>query len=246
MPKDLAKTLRGRSILMIARRAKYILIGLSDHLTLIAHLGMTGGFAERPSAKVEDLQKHDHLVLTLDNGRVVAFFDPRRFGQIDLNLTAHLAHHRSLKDLGPEPLERSFTGRVLHERLAGKRTAIKIALLDQCVVAGVGNIYASEALFYAGVHPARQAGTLTLSDCVTLVQAIKKVLRRSIAAGGSTLKDYRQVNGELGFFQDRFAVYDRGGQPCPGCQCSPKKTGGIARTVQGGRATYFCPTRQPI
>ena len=150
----------------------------------------------------------------------------------------------ALKNLGPEPLDKAFTGGALAAALKGRKTAIKQALLDQRIVAGLGNIYVCEALFHAGIDPRRAAGTLTKKECAALVREIRAVLARAIEAGGSTLRDYRRADGELGYFQHSFSVYDREGKACSGCACQVSRTGGVQRIVQGGRSTFFCPRRQ--
>ncbi len=245
IPKSLSKTLTGAAIAGVERRAKYILIHLESAQTLVIHLGMTGSLQLMgQGAKTYAPRKHDHLWLRLDNGEELVFADPRRFGVIDLVATAALPAWPSIAKLGPEPLERAFTGRVLKERLGTRKIALKVALMNQELVVGVGNIYASEALFYSGISPLREAGQLTAAEADLLCAMIKKVLRASIEAGGSSLRDYRQASGELGFFQNRFAVYDREGKACPGCTCEPDKTGGIKRLVQGGRSTFYCPRKQ--
>ena len=246
VPPGLATSLTGASVLDVVRRAKYILIHLSTGQTLVIHLGMTGSLqlmkAPRTGAYVP--RKHDHLWLKLSDGVAVVFSDPRRFGIIDLVETDALAQWPPLKKLGPEPLERAFTGKILEDCLAGRKVAIKLALLNQERVVGVGNIYASEALFHAGISPLKEAGKVRGAKAETLCGTIKKVLRASIRAGGSSLRDYRHADGELGFFQNRFAVYDREGEKCPGCTCDVVKTGGIKKIVQGGRSTFYCPRKQ--
>lgn len=245
IPRDFAAQVTGRIVCEIARRAKYILVHFDRDLTMVIHLGMTGNIrlvADAPARWRPE--KHDHLFLLLQDGGAMIFSDPRRFGVLDLVRTSELPQWKSIRDLGPEPLERSFTGAVLRSILAGRKTAIKLALLNQSLLVGVGNIYASEALFHAGISPLRPALNIKAAEAETLCQTIKKVLRASIRAGGSTLKDYRQASGDLGFFQNRFAVYDREGEACPGCSCEISRTGGIKRLVQGGRSTFYCPRKQ--
>lgn len=242
-PKGMAKRLTGRVVTAINRRAKYILMHLDDGGVVIAHLGMSGRMviAEAP---VPAPGKHDHVVLETDDGAVVTFNDARRFGLMVMTTAADLAAHPLLAALGPEPLDPAFTPAVLSLALAGRRTPIKAALLDQAVVAGLGNIYVSEALFRAGISPIREAYTVAGAGPAALVPAIKSVLTAAIAAGGSTLRDYVQSSGELGYFQHDFAVYGRTGEACPGCTCDPARTGGIVRLAQAGRSTYWCPRRQ--
>ena len=243
-PKDLPKRLTGRRVTQIGRRAKYILLTLDDGQVLILHLGMSGRFMIRHDPKAPALA-HDHLVLTAEDGTVYVFNDPRRFGLVALTKTAELEAHPLFRDLGPEPLGNAFNAAVLGEALAGRNTPIKSALLDQHVVAGLGNIYVCEALFASGISPRRLAATVKGARAERLVTAIRDVLTKAIAAGGSTLlRDFVHHDGELGYFQQHFVVYDREGKRCPGCDCDVAKTGGIQRIVQAGRSTFYCPRRQ--
>jgi formamidopyrimidine-DNA glycosylase len=174
----------------------------------------------------------------------VRYHDPRRFGFVDLVAAENLSSHPMLAKLGPEPLEGNFTGVYLAARLAGRGTSVKSAILDQRVVAGMGNIYACESLFRAGMSPRRSAATVIGKRAERLVSAIRDVLAEAIAAGGSSLRDHRRPSGELGYFQHRFAVYGRAGQPCPGCTCDLTKSGGVRRIVQVGRSTFYCAKYQ--
>ncbi|MBM3553974.1 MAG: bifunctional DNA-formamidopyrimidine glycosylase/DNA-(apurinic or apyrimidinic site) lyase [Alphaproteobacteria bacterium] len=238
LPRDLGPRLTGRRIEGVERRAKYILIRLSGGESLVVHLGMTGRLTfAKPGA---DLDRHDHVTLATDRGDELRFNDARRFGLMALVPTAEEPRHPLFRGIGPEPLGLSFTGARLAAALAGKKTPIKAALLDQRVVAGIGNIYASEALFRAGISPKRSAATCTGERAARLVAAIKAVLKAAIKAGGSSLRNYVQANGELGYFQHAWKVYDRAGEPCPGCDCD----GAIRKIVQAGRATYYCPRKQ--
>ncbi|HUY68343.1 MAG TPA: bifunctional DNA-formamidopyrimidine glycosylase/DNA-(apurinic or apyrimidinic site) lyase [Alphaproteobacteria bacterium] len=243
LPKNLPARLKGRRIEGIKRRAKYILIALDKGETLILHLGMSGRMVLSHGDK-KPPGKHDHLVFHFDNGVTLRFNDPRRFGLCDLAANKNLPKHKLLRALGAEPLEPQLTPAFLAGIFKGKKTSVKAALLDQRLIAGIGNIYACEALFYAGIDPRRKAGKLTKPQWAKLAPAIKKVLRAAIRAGGSSLRDYRQASGELGTFQHHFAVYDREGQCCPGCVCDTAKTGGVRRMAQGGRSTFFCPRKQ--
>lgn len=245
LPDDFVHRLTGAKVRRLARRAKYLLAELSTGETLVAHLGMTGRFlvgGEKPGDfhYATDAPKHTHLVFKTDRGARIAFNDARRFGYMDLIPTAHLAEHPYFKNLGPEPLDEAFDSKALGAALKGRKTSIKAALLDQRIVAGLGNIYVSEALFRAHIHPERLAGTLKPREIRALVEAVKAVLEEAIAAGGSTLRDYRAADGELGYFQHSFRVYDREGEPCP----DPKCAGVIQRIVQNGRSTFFCPSCQ--
>ena len=237
-PPALAARLDGARIGALGRRGKYILIELDSDGLLLLHLGMSGrltvGSAALPAAP------HDHVVLMLDDGTVVRFNDPRRFGLVDYLKRGDEAQHPLLAGLGQEPLEPGFNGAYLGAALAGKMTPIKAALLDQRIVAGLGNIYACEALFRAGVSPRRLARSIGPARAARLAGAIQTVLTEAIAAGGSTLRDYVQADGALGYFQHRWAVYGHEGDPCPGCNCG----GGVCRIVQSGRSTFFCAKRQ--
>ncbi len=243
LPEGFAQALTGRRVAAIDRRAKYLLFRIEGGPVLLGHLGMSGRMTVRP-ADAAPPAKHDHVLFTTDDGTLVSFHDPRRFGLFAFADPEDPESHPLLRVLGPEPLDDAFTPAVLAAAFAGRRTPVKAALLDQRVVAGLGNIYVSEALFRAGVSPLRTAGSLNEREIAALVPAIKAVLGEAIAAGGSSLRDHRQASGELGYFQHAFAVYDREGERCPGCDCDPAATGGIRRIVQAGRSTFYCSQRQ--
>jgi formamidopyrimidine-DNA glycosylase len=230
LPERLAERLVGRRIKGFSRRAKYILAELDRGETLLLHLGMSGRLLlDGPPAG-----PHEHLTFGFDDGSALRFVDPRRFGMLDLARTRALARHPRLAGLGLEPLAPHFDGRALAAVLGTSRSALKIALMDQRRVVGVGNIYACESLFRARLSPLRMACGLRPAQSRRLAAAIQAVLLQAIGAGGSSLRDYIQANGELGFFQDCFAVYDRAGAPCPSCGRP------IVKLVQAGRATYMC------
>jgi formamidopyrimidine-DNA glycosylase len=237
-PPMLAKRLEGAQIGGLSRRGKYILIELDATGTLLLHLGMSGRITTGGSNSPD--VKHDHVVLTLDDGTVVRFNDPRRFGSLDYMARGTEAAHPLLAGLGPEPLAPGFDGAYLDRALSGKLTPVKSALLDQRIVAGLGNIYVCEALYRAGVSPRRLAATVVGARAQRLAAAIREVLGEAIEAGGSSLRDYVQANGELGYFQHRWAVYGREGEPCPGCTCAE----GVRRITQAGRSTFFCAKKQ--
>ena len=251
LPDRFAARLRGVRVERLERRAKYLVAPLDTGETLIAHLGMTGRFtievgqaqAERPGlfhhAAGEDA-KHTHLVLETDRGARIAFNDARRFGYMDLIATDALAAHPYFRGLGPEPLSPAFDGGVLARAFAGRRQSVKATLLDQRVVAGLGNIYVCEALHRARIAPERAAGEVSRARANRLAAAIRAVLREAIEAGGSTLRDYRSAEGALGYFQHRFQVYGREDDPClrPGCR------GFVRRRVQAGRSSFFCSVCQ--
>ncbi len=245
-PDRMAERLVGADVLALRRRSKYILADLSTQETLIIHLGMSGrmlisgdlqgAFHQNHAAP----EKHDHVVLTMSNGARITFNDPRRFGAMDLAPTETVEQHKLLASLGPEPLGNSFDETYLTNALRGRRTPIKSALLDQKVVAGLGNIYVCETLYRAGISPSRTTARISRKRLASLVPHIRDVLNEAIAAGGSSLQDYRQTDGELGYFQHAFAVYDREGADCstPGCD------GRIKRIVQSGRSSFYCPKCQ--
>lgn len=249
-PPRLAERLTGARVLRLGRRSKYILADLDTGETMLLHLGMSGrvtvsGLAapwvpgrfhhDHPAPAA-----HDHVVLTMEGGARITLNDPRRFGVLDLVPTAQAESHPLLAGLGPEPLGNAFHSGHLAARFAGRRAPVKALLLDQRAVAGLGNIYVCEALFRAGIHPTRAAGRIGAARLDRLADTIRQVLAEAIEAGGSSLRDYRQADGELGYFQHAFRVYDREGAPCvtPGC------TGTVRRIVQSGRSTWFCPRCQ--
>ena len=240
LPPGLASRIEGQRIARVGRRAKYLLFHLEGGGVLIAHLGMSGRMVLGADGTDAE-RKHDHVVVTFDDGTVLRFNDARRFGLLDFaDSEAALLLHPRLAHLGPEPLGNAFSGPVLAAALAGKATPIKAALLDQRVVAGLGNIYVCEALYWAGVSPRRLAGTVGVARAERLAHAIRDVLERAIAAGGSSLRDYVQASGELGYFQHHWAVYGKDGEKCPGCDCGKA----IRRIVQAGRSTFYCAQRQ--
>lgn len=231
LPVDLGQRLVGARVIALGRRAKYGFIETDRGDTLVFHLGMSGHWRIDPS----ETAKHDHFIIETEEGRKLALNDARRFGSLDLLRTDELSGWPPFKALGPEPLD--LTATELKRRLAGRRAAIKLVLLDQRIVAGLGNIYVCEALHRAGIHPARAAGSISLKRLEGLVLAIHDVLAEAIAAGGSSLRDFVSPDGELGYFSKSFAVYDREGEPCA---CG----GTVKRIVQGGRSTFFCPQCQ--
>jgi formamidopyrimidine-DNA glycosylase len=244
LPERLAERVAGRRITGVRRRAKYILIDLAPRgpdpaEIMLIHLGMSGRLIVR-DADGTPPGRHEHVAFATDRGAEIRFTDPRRFGSLDLLAQDALDADRRFAPLGPEPLGEGFTAATLAQAVAGSRTSIKAALLDQHRVAGIGNIYACEALFQAGISPRRAAGSITRPRLAKLVAAVKDVLARAIAAGGSSARDYVQSSGEAGWFQHAWAVYDREGKPCPGCDCG----GGVRRIVQAGRSTFYCARRQ--
>lgn len=241
-PERMAGRLTGARVNAMRRRSKYILADLDTGETLLIHLGMSGRMTvsgDPLGQFVRDhppQQKHDHVVFHMDNGARITFNDPRRFGAMDLLETARAEEHKLLSVLGPEPLSNGFHEDHLIAAFKGRKTPVKSALLDQGIIAGLGNIYVCEALFRAGVSPQRHAGQIAAHRVAALVPVIREVLQDAIAAGGSSLKDFRQADGELGYFQHSFDVYGREGEPCRREGCS----GTIRRVVQSGRSSFYC------
>lgn len=243
-PDRMAERLTGSRVDRLRRRSKYILADLDSGETLLIHLGMSGRMLIQGSGVIGEFhhalpatEKHDHVILDMEGGARVVFNDARRFGMMDLWPTAKIEMHPLLAGLGPEPLGNAFDETYLAAALKGRKTPIKSALLDQKLVSGLGNIYVCEALWRAHIHPRTKAASLSRSRAQSLVPVIRDVLGEAIEAGGSSLKDYRQTDGKLGYFQHSFAVYGREGDACrtPGCERE------IARIVQAGRSTFFCP-----
>lgn len=249
-PPGFVQGLTGARIEALERRAKYLWARLDRGRTLVMHLGMTGRFEiEGGEARVRPGEfvyaapadpRHAHVIFETEAGHRVTFFDPRRFGYMDLIDTADLAGHPWFAALGPEPLGPDFNPDYLAAALAGRRQGLKTLLLDQRIVAGLGNIYVCEALWRARLAPTRAGGGMSAAAVRRLVAAARQVLEEAIAAGGSTLRDFSAADGALGYFQHNFAVYGREGEPCATLKCG----GVIARIVQGGRSTFFCPVCQ--
>lgn len=253
-PPHFTERLTSRRVNCLSRRAKYILADLDSGETLVMHLGMSGRFSVHamgrelrlgnyvyePATSGNHRDRHDHVIIETDAPAEIVFNDHRRFGLMLLVETDALATHPLFDGLGPEPLSRAFTTKSLENSLRGRRTPIKSALLDQRTVAGLGNIYVCEALFYAAISPKRMAATVRGERAKALQRAIRAVLRAAIKAGGSSLRDYARTDGALGEFQHRFAVYNREGAPCPRPACKGK----VKRIVQCGRSTFFCPACQ--
>lgn len=249
-PEGFVQRLTGASILRLDRRAKYLLAPLSVGDTLVMHLGMTGRFeivrpdgAARPGEfhyAADPDPRHAHVVFETEAGARITYYDPRRFGYMALVETAQMERHPWFAGLGPEPLSDGFDAARLAQAFAGRRQGPKTLLLDQKIVAGLGNIYVCEALHRARISPFRPAGRISRPRLERLVEAVRQVLQEAIAAGGSTISDYAAADGALGYFQHSFRVYDRQGRPCPNAGCD----GVIARRVQAGRSTFYCPRCQ--
>lgn len=245
-PDRMAERLVGQRVERLRRRSKYILADLASGETLLIHLGMSGRMlvsGDPLGQFVHDhpvAEKHDHVVLDMDNGARITFNDPRRFGAMDLLDTATAEDSKLLSVLGPEPLGNQFSEQHLINAFQNKKSPVKTALLDQGIIAGLGNIYVCETLYRAGISPKRKAGAIAQQKVAGLVPIIREVLQDAIEAGGSSLKDFRSAGGELGYFQHRFDVYDREGEPCKREGC----TGTVQRVVQSGRSSFYCPTCQ--
>ena len=252
-PPRFSERLKGRQVKKLWRRAKYLLADLDEAETLVVHLGMSGRMSVYSKDRVRKLGqyvyevapekaghgKHDHVVFETDAPARIVFSDHRRFGLMTLLDTRRLEEHPLFKGLGAEPLSKDFGPKVLANAFRNKKAPIKSALLDQRVIAGLGNIYVCEALFRARVSPRRRASSISEKNLVLLAKTIVAVLEEAVRAGGSSLRDHKRVNGELGEFQHRFAVYDREGLPCPG------KCGGLVKRItQSGRSTFYCPRCQ--
>lgn len=256
LPEHFANRLTGRTITALSRRAKYLLLHLDDGVVLVCHLGMSGSFRVEEGSKSltpgdfhherSKAMAHDHIVLHLSSGARVTYNDPRRFGFMDLIPEQELAEHPFFRDLGLEPLENALDGTHLAALFKGRKAPLKAALLDQRLIAGLGNIYVCESLHRAGLSPKRAAGTLAKKSgaptpsAERLAADIRHVLQEAVRSGGSSLRDHRQTDGSLGYFQHHFRVYDREAEPCPTKSCG----GTIRRIVQSGRSTFYCPKCQ--
>ena len=237
IPGDFVARVEGATVTGIRRRAKYLLFDLNSGDVLLAHLGMSGSFRVDSSTGGEGvipaLRKHDHILLYLEDGNRVVYHDPRRFGLVDIMRRSEEKIHKLLKGMGPEPLSEAFSEAYLKNALRARQTPIKPLLMDQKIVVGVGNIYASESLFLAGIHPATSAGEIS-GQSAAIISSIQKTLRTAIKSGGSTLRNFAQADGKSGYFQHQFNVYNREQLPCVVCSYP------IQKIVQAGRATYFC------
>lgn len=238
---DFAALLAKHKILGVRRRGKYILIDLDQDLTLLFHLGMTGKLLMQPINK--DKAKHDHIIIYLGDSEKLVFNDTRRFGLAEVHNTKDIPFIKHFKNMGAEPLEDSFTGKTLYASLSARKTPIKTALLNQDIVAGLGNIYVCEVLFRTGISPFRPSDKVTLQESDALCLAIKQILTAAIAAGGTTFRDYRHTDGSKGAFVNELMIYGKEKKTCHSCElCSTCK--GVEKVTIGGRGTYYCPVRQ--
>lgn len=242
IPKTLRKDVSGKRVQKLLRRGKYILVILEDGEGFVLHLGMSGRVKIQEPSSGQKYALHDHVVFVMTDGTKIIFNDPRRFGMV-FKIGREWSSEKPFSEMGPEPFEKEFP-EMLISKIKNKNAPIKTALLDQKVVAGVGNIYACEALYHAGISPMKKSGAVRGGQPARLVRAVRHVLNLAIEAGGSTLRDHRKTDGSEGYFQHSFSVYDREGKACPGCDCNIARTGGIRRITQAGRSTFYCPRKQ--
>ena len=243
IPTDLSRKVCNAKINTYQRLAKYIVINLDNGISLVWHMGMSGKISLLEQ-KPDCWEKHDHVVIVTTKGTIV-YNDPRRFGLFTYCKTENLAQSGLFKHCGVDPFGTELSDEYLFEKLQNKKkTPIKLALLDQSIIAGIGNIYASEILYEARISPLRFAAEVSKAECACLIEKTKLVLHKAIAAGGSTLRDYKKPDGSLGYFQNQHCVYNKTGQRCPDCICYKDLTGGIKKIVQGGRSTFYCESLQ--
>ena len=238
VPNDFEQILIGQTVSRIYRRAKYVIIDLTNGISIIWHFGMSGR-VRILSQKPETFEKHDHVVI-VTNKCTLIFNDARRFGVITYIPTKDISASQIFKHVGIDPFDSKLDGQYLFSKIARKQIPIKVALLDQSIICGIGNIYASEALYLARISPLRLCCNISVEECSILVVAVRDILNKAIEAGGSTLRDYRQPDGSMGYFQMQHAVYGKEGICCPDCVCSCPKSCGIKRITQAGRSTYYC------
>ncbi|MEE6206936.1 MAG: bifunctional DNA-formamidopyrimidine glycosylase/DNA-(apurinic or apyrimidinic site) lyase [Alphaproteobacteria bacterium] len=242
IPADFKERIVGARITSFKRIAKYMLINLNNGQTIIWHFGMSGKI-KIESQMPTTFEKHDHLIITTDKG-ILIYNDPRRFGLVTLCESGKLKQHKLFKHLGPDPWDSEFNADYLIQKFKAKKVPIKIALLNQEIICGIGNIYASEILYHARILPNRAAESINKHEAELIVKFTRQVLEEAIKAGGSTIHDYKKPDGDIGYFQQKHCVYNKTGQKCPQCRCNIAKTGGIRKIVLGGRSTFYCGTLQ--
>ena len=242
MPEDFREKLVGAQIIKYERIAKYLVIYLSNGYAIIWHLGMSGRIKICEDMP-EQLEKHDHVVIKTTNG-ILIYHDARRFGLLTCWPSDKLKECKCLSHSGIDPINDGLDGEFLRQKFSNKKIPIKVALLDQAIVAGIGNIYASEILYLAKISPLRESNKVGLKECASIIEKTREVLKKAIAAGGSTIHDYKKPDGSLGYFQNMHCVYNKTGQKCPCCTCNVEQSGGIQKIVQAGRSTFYCPTVQ--
>ncbi|MBP5353455.1 MAG: bifunctional DNA-formamidopyrimidine glycosylase/DNA-(apurinic or apyrimidinic site) lyase [Alphaproteobacteria bacterium] len=239
---DFAAQITGAKIIRLWRLAKYMLTDLDNGLTVIWHFGMSGKIKMESSTDFA-LEKHDHIIIKTDKG-ILIYNDPRRFGLVRLCESSKLLQCAVFKHIGLDPWDKNLTSAYLQTKFARKKTSVKQALLDQEIICGIGNIYASEILYHARIRPDRSCESLKAKDLEAVILWTRKVLEEAVAAGGSTIHDYRHPDGDIGYFQEKHCVYNKTGQKCSECRCNILKTGGIQKIVQNGRSTFYCATLQ--
>jgi formamidopyrimidine-DNA glycosylase len=242
VPYDFEEKITNATINRIYRNAKYIILELNNKYSIIWHLGMSGKIKIQDK-EPNEFEKHDHITIKT-NKCYITYNDARRFGLISYCESDKIRQHRIFANIGIDPFDTNLTVDYLYSKLKNKRNPIKMLLLDQSIINGIGNIYASEALYDSGISPLREGYSLNNSELEKLITSIRKILEKAIKAGGSTLKDYRKPDGSMGYFQNAHCVYDKEGHRCPNCTCNIEKTKGILRIVQGGRSTFYCETKQ--
>ncbi len=242
IPADFEKVVLNALIVKVYRNAKYLILELDNNYSIIWHLGMSGKVKIHESSP-ESYEKHDHVTIKTNNG-YITYNDARRFGLITYCESDKICQHKLFANIGIDPFSQNLTADYLKNKLSNKKNPIKVALLDQSIINGIGNIYASEALYDSKISPVRESNSLNLVELENLITSVRKILQKAIKAGGSTLKDYRKPDGSMGYFQNSHCVYDKEGMRCPNCTCDIDKTKGIKRIVQGGRSTFYCETQQ--
>lgn len=242
VPADFAERIRGAKIVGLKRIAKYMITELDNGLSIIWHFGMSGKI-KIESAAEQTPDKHDHIIISTDKGNII-YNDTRRFGLVTLCESANLKNHHCFERIGLDPWDDNLTAEYLMTKLKNRKTAIKIALLDQEIIGGIGNIYASEILYKARVLPQRTSESVTKDEAQKIIDFTREILSESIKAGGSTIHDYKRPDGDIGYFQQKHCVYNKTGQRCPDCMCNNESSGGIRKEVMGGRSTFYCPVLQ--
>lgn len=242
VPADFSERISGTRIVSLKRIAKYMVMNLDNGLSIIWHFGMSGKI-KTESVVPETLDKHDHIIISTDKG-VIIYNDTRRFGLVTLCESENLKKHHCFKHVGLDPWDENLTSEYLLSKFKNRKTAIKISLLDQEIICGIGNIYASEILYKARIRPQRASESVSKNEAEKIIVYTREILSESIKAGGSTIHDYKRPDGDIGYFQQKHCVYNKTGQRCPDCRCNIEKSGGIQKDVQGGRSTFYCPILQ--
>ena len=242
IPENAEKNIVGAKIESYHRIGKYVVIGLDNNFCIVWHLGMSGKIKTLKEQPTQP-EKHDHIIIETENGWLI-YNDPRRFGLFTTIHKNNLNNSELFKNTGIDPFDENLTADFLFEKIKNKKTPIKITLLDQSIICGIGNIYASEILYESKISPFRESNKISKKECATLIKNTRAVLQKAIDNGGSTLRDYQKPDGSLGYFQNMHCVYNKTGQKCPNCTCNTEQTGGIKKAVQAGRSTFYCETLQ--